>query len=117
MDDSVDSLGVSQSPGAVLPQQHRYRHLPLSAGSALLRIHLWTGVALKRGTYSATLMPRWWSATSSQSLQITIVPAGQAPFLSQLAGGFVFTATYTTPSTGTPASADSRRDLGDIEGE
>ena len=78
----------------------------ISPGSALPRIHLWTGVALKRGTYTATLMPRWWNATSSQSLQITIVPAGQAPFLSQLAGGPVFTATYTTPSTGTPASAN-----------
>jgi hypothetical protein len=78
----------------------------ISPSSALPRIHLWTGVALKRGTYTATLMPRWWNATSSQSLQITIVPAGQAPFLSQLAGGPVFTATYTAPSTGTPASAD-----------
>ncbi|EDR02439.1 uncharacterized protein LACBIDRAFT_295409 [Laccaria bicolor S238N-H82] len=78
----------------------------ISPGSALPRIHIWTGVALKRGTYTATLMPRWWNATSSQSLQISIVPAGQAPFMSQIAGGPVFTATYTTPSTGTPASAD-----------
>ena len=37
--------------------------------------------------------------SGSQSLQITIVLAGQAPFLSQL----VFPATYATPSTGTPA--------------
>ena len=39
-------------------------------------------------------------------LQITIVPAAPAPFLSQRAGGPIFTATSTTPSTGTPASAD-----------
>ena len=39
-------------------------------------------------------------------LQVTIVPAGQAPFLSQRAGGPIFTATSTTPSTGTPASGD-----------
>ena len=56
----------------VLPRQHQHQHLvpPFNAS-----------------TYGR------WNTTSSQSLQITIVPAGQAPALSQLAGGPIFTAT------------------------
>jgi hypothetical protein len=52
-------------------------------------------------------MPRWWNATASQSLQISILPAGQPPFLSTFPAGPIFTATYTQPSSGTPASADT----------
>lgn len=78
-----------------------------SPGAALPRIHVWEGVALSRGTYNATLMPRWWNSTSSQSLQITIVVSGQPPFLSTLPGGPVFNATYTPPASGAPSSADT----------
>ncbi|KDR71567.1 hypothetical protein GALMADRAFT_143833 [Galerina marginata CBS 339.88] len=79
-----------------------------SPGSQYPRIHVWEGVALSRGTYQADLMPRWWNATASQSLQISIVPAGQPSFMSSsyFPGGPVFTATYTAPASGTPPSAD-----------
>ena len=69
----------------VLSRKHRHRHLVLPF-------------------HASTSGQR--NATSSQSLQITIVPAGQAPALFQLTGGPILTATYTTPPTGTPASAD-----------
>ena len=67
---------------------------------------MWENVALSRGTYNATLMPRWWNSTSTQRLQVSIVTAGQAPFLATFPAGPVFNATYTTPASGTPASAD-----------
>lgn len=78
-----------------------------AAGAALPRIHVWEGIALSRGTYNATLMPRWWNSTASQSLQVSIVPAGQPPFLSQFPGGPIFTATYTPPASGPPPSANT----------
>jgi hypothetical protein len=78
-----------------------------SPGAALPRIHVWEGVAASRGTYNATLMPRWWNSTSSQNLQIIIVNSNQAPFLSTFTGGPVFNATYAAPASGTPPSADT----------
>ncbi|KAF8797802.1 hypothetical protein BYT27DRAFT_7265367 [Phlegmacium glaucopus] len=78
-----------------------------SPDAELPRIHVWENVALSRGTYNATLLPRWWNSTASQSLQVSIVPAGQPPFLSQFPGGPVFNATYTAPASGTPPSANT----------
>ena len=78
-----------------------------SPNAALPRIHVWENVALSRGTYNATLLPRWWNSTATQSLQVSIVPAGQPPFLSQFPGGPVFNATYTAPASGTPPAADT----------
>ncbi|KAF6751890.1 hypothetical protein DFP72DRAFT_815917 [Ephemerocybe angulata] len=74
------------------------------------RIHLWQALALSRGSYEATLMPRWWNSTESASLQLQIVGAGEAPFLSPLPAGPVFTATYTAPSNGVvPPEADTTK--------
>ena len=78
-----------------------------SPDAALPRIHVWEGVATSRGTYNATLVPSWWNSTSSQSLQVSIVNAGQPPFLSTMPGGPVFNATYTAPSSGSPPSTDT----------
>ena len=66
------------------------------------RIHVWEGVATSRGTYNATLVPSWWNSTSSQNLQVSIVNAGEPPFLSAVPGGPIFNATYTAPSSGSP---------------
>lgn len=52
-------------------------------------------------------MPRWWNSTASEQLQLLIIQAGDAPFQVTLPAGPVFTATYTTPSTGIPASAQT----------
>ncbi|KAF6754634.1 hypothetical protein DFP72DRAFT_1009274 [Ephemerocybe angulata] len=74
------------------------------------RVHLWSGLALKRGSYEATLMPRWWNSTETAALQLQIVGAGEAPFLSPLPAGPVFTATYTAPSNGVvPPEADTTK--------
>ncbi|KAF8968497.1 hypothetical protein BDZ97DRAFT_1654857 [Flammula alnicola] len=78
----------------------------LSPTSDYPRIHLWENVANSGGSYTADIMPRWWNATSSQSLQISIVPHGNPLFMSTFAAGPVFTATYTAPSTGTPDAAN-----------
>ena len=75
-------------------------------GAALPRIHVWEGVASSRGTYNATLSPSWWNSTSSQNLQVSIVSAGQPPFLSTVPGGPVFNATYTAPSSGAPPATN-----------
>ena len=103
--DSLQSLPVSWDP-TCLSSQEIDIYL-LSPNSDYPRIHLWEGVALTRGTYSAEIMPRWWNATSSQSLQISIVPSGQPLFMSTFPAGPVFTATYSQPSSGTPESADT----------
>ena len=88
---SVQSIDIYlYAPGAVNP-----------------RIHLWQSVAFSGGTYNATLMPRWWNSTASQTLQVSIMPAGQPPFLSAFPAGPVFTATYVAPASGTPASANT----------
>ncbi|KAF6754639.1 hypothetical protein DFP72DRAFT_1068217 [Ephemerocybe angulata] len=74
------------------------------------RIHLWQALALSRGSYEATLMPRWWNATETAALQLQIVGAGEAPFLSTLPAGPVFTATYTPPANGViPPEADTTK--------
>ena len=84
---STDGFYIAPKMGEIvhkLPQS--LGTCPASTAPTSTSIHLWKMV----------------ECSSSQSLQITIVLAGQAPFLSQL----VFPATYATPSTGTPASAD-----------
>jgi len=110
MGDSVDSLQplpVSWDPTCLTTQEIDI--YLLSPNSDYPRIHLWEGVARTRGTYSAEIMPRWWNATSSQSLQLSIVPSGQPLFMSTFPAGPVFTATYSQPSSGTPESADTSK--------
>lgn len=81
----------------------------------IARIHLYTNVpnvatssANTTATYNAQIMPRWWNATASQQLTISIVPVDQPPFTSAFAAGPIFTATYQAPSNGVvPAVADT----------
>ncbi|KAF8151440.1 hypothetical protein B0H34DRAFT_625733, partial [Crassisporium funariophilum] len=102
--DSLQPLPISWDPTCLTDKEiDIYLYSP---GSDFPRIHVWESVLLSRGTYTAELFPRWWNATASQNLQISIVPAGLPPFMSNLPGGPVFTATYTEPAGGTPASAD-----------
>jgi hypothetical protein len=83
--------------------------------AAIARIHLYTNVpnvasasGSTTATYNAQIMPRWWNATDSQQLTISIVPVDQPPFTSAFAAGPIFTATYKTPADGvTPAVADT----------
>jgi len=71
------------------------------------RIHEWANVNFGLGNYQTTLEPRWWNDSSSVQLQLSIVTSGTQPFLSPLPAGPIFTATYTTPTSGaTPAGAD-----------
>jgi hypothetical protein len=76
-------------------------------GAASPRIHLWETVDFSTGTYQTDLKPKWWNSTSSTNLQLAIVEAGTPTFLATLPAGPIFTATYTAPPEGTPASADT----------
>jgi len=108
MGDTVDSLkpfNIAWDP-TCLTNNNIDIYL-ISPNADYPRIHLWQNLARSRASYTATLMPRWWNATASQSLQISILPAGQPPFLSTFPAGPIFTATYTQPSSGAPASADT----------
>jgi hypothetical protein len=64
------------------------------------RIHVWENVDFKPGALQTTLKPKWWNATTSQSMQLTIIDAGSPPFLSTMPAGPVFTATWTPPPDG-----------------
>ena len=77
-----------------------------SPGSSTPRIHVWEKVYFSPGSYETSLEPRWWNSSSSISLQLAIVDHGTAPYLATLPAGPMFTATYTAPSSGTPAVAD-----------
>lgn len=102
---SLDPLAITWNTSCLsVPAIDIYLYSP---GAALPRIHVWEGIALSRGTYNATLMPRWWNSTASQTLQVSIVVSGQPPFLATLPGSPAFIATYTAPASGTPASADT----------
>jgi len=105
--DSLQPLPVSWDPSCLSSAQEIdiYLYAPTSATP---RIHVWENIATTRAKYTAQLMPRWWNATSSQQLQLIIVPTGDPPFMSKFAAGPVFTATYTAPSSGpVPAAADT----------
>ena len=71
------------------------------------RVHAWQGVDFAAGFYQATFEPKWWNATSNIGLQLMIVPSGTPPFLSPYPAGPMFNMTYTAPSSGTPAVADT----------
>jgi hypothetical protein len=71
------------------------------------RIHAWQGVGFAAGSYQTTFEPKWWNATSNIGVQLMIVPSGTPPFLSPYPAGPMFNMTYTKPSSGTPAVADT----------
>ncbi|KAJ6632069.1 hypothetical protein B0H10DRAFT_1975910 [Mycena sp. CBHHK59/15] len=113
--DALNPLAITWQPSLACLQPAPtlvdiYLYAP---GTASSRLHLWQNVPYAPGNYSATLLPRWWNATSSASLQLNVVAAGTAPFLRTIPAGPVFTATYTAPSSGTPASADTALSSGD----
>ena len=81
----------------------------LYAPSTGMRVHAWQGVDFSTGSYQTLFEPKWWNSTASMSLQLTIVPSGTPPFLSQYAAGPIFNMTYTAPSSGTPAVADTSK--------
>ncbi|TRM66829.1 hypothetical protein BD626DRAFT_545906 [Schizophyllum amplum] len=103
--DSLETLSISWDTSCLSSAQADiYLYAP---GTQSSRIHIWEGVTFSDGQYDAELKPRWWNATSLQKLQLSIVEAGTAPFLSPYPAGPVFTATYEEPDTGTPESADT----------
>ncbi|THH27908.1 hypothetical protein EUX98_g6281 [Antrodiella citrinella] len=71
------------------------------------RIHLWQNVNYRLGSFDTTLNGQWWNSSASATLQLTIVPHGTAPFLATLPAGPLFTATYTAPTSGAPATYDA----------
>ncbi|TFK32991.1 hypothetical protein BDQ12DRAFT_658570, partial [Crucibulum laeve] len=74
-----------------------------------------TSIPTSAGKYSLQLKPRWWNSTSSQTLQVALVPSTNALWDNDYPGGPVFTATYTPPSDGTiPAIADVSKKGDDV---
>ncbi|KAJ7470005.1 hypothetical protein B0H11DRAFT_1388701 [Mycena galericulata] len=108
--DALSPLTLSWNPtlSCLLPAPSLLDVYLYAPGAATPRLHMYTGVPYAPGTYAASILPRWWNATSAVSLQVMLVPSGTPPFLSPLPAGPVFTATYTAPANGsTPAAADT----------
>lgn len=72
----------------------------LAPGSHLITPHIWNNIPFSPGKYTLQLQPRWWNASSSQSLQISIVPAHSIIGTNILPAGPVITATYKPPADG-----------------
>jgi hypothetical protein len=105
VDSIAQPLNISWDPSCLAaPEVDIYLYAPKSARP---RIHVWEHVALSRGSYSAQLMPRWWNSTTSQQLQIIIVPTGDPPFMSAFPAGPVFNATYSPTGSTPPPAADT----------
>ncbi|KAH9847717.1 hypothetical protein C2E23DRAFT_483874 [Lenzites betulinus] len=80
-----------------------YLYAPTAAQPIM---HEWQSVDYKTGSYSATFKPGWWNSTASISLEITIVPAGEALFAVTTPAGPLFTAAYSgTAETAAVAGA------------
>jgi len=92
-------------------QVDMYLYAPNSANP---RIHVWQNIPFADGQYTATLMPRWWNSTASVALQLLLIEAGDAPWMSDLPAGPIFTATYTAPASGTPEVADISKNDGGV---
>ncbi|KAL1748228.1 hypothetical protein HDZ31DRAFT_79780 [Schizophyllum fasciatum] len=109
---ALETLSISWDTSCLSSQQADiYLYAP---GTQSSRIHIWEGVTFSDGHYDAELKPRWWNSTSSQKLQLSIVEAGTAPFLSPFPAGPVFTAKYEAPDSGTPESADTSKTSDDV---
>jgi len=60
------------------------------------------------GSYQTTFQPKWWNATNSINLQLSIVPANTPAFQASYPPGPIFTVTYQAPSSGSaPSGADT----------
>jgi hypothetical protein len=105
--DSLQPLNITWDTSCLSPSENLVDIYLYASAATSTRLHVWENVNYTSGHYEATLMPRWWNSTSSEQLQLVIIQSGDAPFLQTLPSGPVFTATYSTPSTGTPASAQT----------
>jgi hypothetical protein len=84
-------------------------------GASNPRIHIFHNVYFPAGSYQTTFQPKWWNATNSINLQLSIVPANTPAFQAPFPPGPIFTVTYQTPSSGsTPAGADTSHSDGAI---
>ncbi|KAJ7451086.1 hypothetical protein FB451DRAFT_1051600 [Mycena latifolia] len=107
--DAMSPLTISWQPAlsCLLPPPSLVDIYLYAPGQETARVHIWEGVPYSEGSYSATLMPRWWNATSSINLQLMVVASGTPPFLSTIPAGPVFTATYTANGTTVAPAADT----------
>ena len=82
------------------------------------RCFLWNNVDNSKGKLdNAVLNPAWWNNTASASLQLAIVPHGDAPYMATLnfPAAPYFTATYTPSTDGTPATTTTDVPVGAIQ--
>lgn len=84
-------------------------------GASTPRTHIWHNVYFPAGSYQTTFQPKWWNATNSVNLQLSIVPSNTPPFQAPFPPGPIFTVTYQAPSSGSvPASADPSKPDGAV---
>ena len=84
-------------------------------GALNSRIHIWHNVYFPAGSYRTNFQPKWWNATNSVNLQLSIVPANTPPFQAPFPPGPFFTVTYQPSSSGSaPASADTSKPDGAV---
>ncbi|CAO1631483.1 unnamed protein product [Sympodiomycopsis kandeliae] len=78
---------------------------------ANLPIHAWVGVPANKGSYEVKLAPKWWNVTASTSsttsLSLNIVKAGNEPWDSANPFGPAWSASYTAPTNGADPPADA----------
>jgi hypothetical protein len=93
-----------------------YADIYLFAPSASTsRVHAWHNVYYPSGSYQTSFEPKWWNATQTANLQLSIVPANTPPFLAPYPAGPIFTVTYQAPSSGSvPDSADTSKSDGTV---
>ncbi|KAG7097223.1 hypothetical protein E1B28_004594 [Marasmius oreades] len=75
--------------------------------AAQARIHYWTNVPFSAGSANLTLSPDWWGKASSISLQLSVVPHGDLPFLSTLPAAPYFKVNYDSSKPPTTLASDS----------
>ncbi|KAJ7076734.1 hypothetical protein B0H15DRAFT_790285, partial [Mycena belliarum] len=107
--DSSSPLSITWKPelSCLLPAPSLVDIYMYAPGKTNAFMHKWLGVPYATGNYSVALLPRWWNASSSVSLQVMVVAANTPPFLSTIPAGPVFTATYVANSSTVAPAADT----------
>ncbi|KAF5372294.1 hypothetical protein D9757_009612 [Collybiopsis confluens] len=88
--DSLQPLNITWDSTCLTPTNNLVDVYLYAPSASPPRLHLWENIDFTK-----------------EQLQLLIIQSGDAPFLATLPPGPIFTATYSTPSSGTPASAQT----------
>ncbi|KAL5513887.1 hypothetical protein ACEPAG_2648 [Sanghuangporus baumii] len=76
-------------------------------------VQMFQNVDFTKGSYNATLKPKWWNSTSSVDMQLTIVQTGTPEIFASLPPGPIWTAKYDSSAKNTDDSAVGTTSSGD----